>query len=137
MPSAAAASRSGTAEPDPDYEARQNDLEAKIRDCDRRLARYREALEHVDGGEVVPIVGWISEVQRERKHLETQLGRNVPGGKLTKAQVKALVGALRDIVGVLADADPAEKAELYGELGVSLTYYRDGRVAVEGHAPWG
>ena len=87
-------------------------------------------MEHVEG-EVVPIVGWISEVQRERKHREAQLGRNVPGGKLTKAQVKALVGALRDIVGVLADADPADKAELYGELGVSLTYHADGRVAVE------
>jgi hypothetical protein len=45
----------GAAEPDPDYEARQNDLDAKVRDCDRRLARYREALEHVEG-EVVPIV---------------------------------------------------------------------------------
>lgn len=120
----------GATEPDPDYEARQTELEARIGDCDRRLSRYREALEHVEG-EVVPIVGWIAEVQRERKHLEAQLGRNIPGGKLTKAQVKALVGALRDIVGVLADADPADKAELYAELGVSLTYHADGRLAVE------
>ncbi len=30
-----------------------------------------------------------------------------------------------------ADAVPADKAELYGELGVSLTYHSDGRVAVE------
>ncbi|MGH9154874.1 MAG: zinc ribbon domain-containing protein [Acidimicrobiales bacterium] len=85
----------GAAAPDPDYEARQADLESKIRDCDRRLARYREALEHVEG-EVVPIAGWITEVQRERKSLEGLLGRNVPGGTLTKPQVKALVGALRD-----------------------------------------
>ena len=56
----------GAAEPDPDYEARQADLEAKIRDCDRRLARYRAALEHVES-EIVPVVGWIAEVQRERK----------------------------------------------------------------------
>ena len=115
----------GAAEPDPDYEARQYDLEARIRDCDRRLARYREALEHVEG-EVIPVARWIAEVQRERRNLEAQLGRELPGGKLTTAQVKGLVAALRDIVGVLAEADPADKAELYGELGVSLTYHPDG-----------
>ena len=73
----------------------------------------------------------IAEVQRERKNLEGLLGRNVPGGTFTKTQVKALVGALQDIVGVLADADPADKAEMHGELGVSLTYHPDGRVGVE------
>lgn len=45
--------------------------------------------------------------------------------------MKALVGYLRDIVNVLADADPADKTELYRELGVSLTYHADGRIAVE------
>ena len=44
------------------------------------------------------------------------------GGKLTKSQVCTLVEALRDIVGVLADADVEDKAALYAELGVSLTY---------------
>ena len=53
------------------------------------------------------------------------------GGKLTKSQTRALVEALRDIVDVLADADPEDKAEAYAELGVSLTYHTDGRVAVQ------
>jgi hypothetical protein len=61
---------------------------------------------------------------------EAPLGRVVPGGKLTKTQTRALVEALRDIVDVLAEADPADKAELYTELGVSLTSHTDGRVAV-------
>jgi hypothetical protein len=43
----------------------------------------------------------------------------------------ALVEALRDIVDVLAEADPENKADRYAELGVSLTYHADGRVAVE------
>jgi site-specific DNA recombinase len=46
-------------------------------------------------------------------------------------EVKALVTALRDIVGVLRDAEPADKAELYAELGVRLSYRPDGPVAVE------
>lgn len=119
----------GAAEPDADYEVRQADLEAKIRDCDRRLANYRKALDLTD--DPTPFIEWINEVRTERQALEAQLGRSVPGGTLTTSQVKALVRHLRSIVAVLADADPIDKAELYGELGVSLTYHRDGRVAVE------
>lgn len=55
----------------------------------------------------------------------------MPGGKLTKTQVRAPVEALRDIVAVLADADVEDKSALYTELGVSLTYHPDGRVQAE------
>ena len=41
--------------------------------------------------------------------------------------------ALRDIVDVLTDAEPADKAELYDELGVTLTYNPGGTVAVKAH----
>ncbi|MGH9158137.1 MAG: recombinase family protein [Acidimicrobiales bacterium] len=119
----------GAAEPDPDYETRQADLEAKIRDCDRRLAKYRSALELTD--EIGPFITWIAEVQKERRGLEAQVGRSVPGGALTTAQVRSLVRELRSIVNVLADADPADKAELYAEMGVNLSYHLDGRVTVE------
>lgn len=119
----------GAAGPDPDYEARQADLATKIRDCDRRLAKYRSALELTD--EIGPFISWIAEVERERRRLEAQLGRSVAGDMLTAAQLKSLVRYLKDIVAVLANADPADKAELYSELGVSLTYHADGRVAVE------
>lgn len=39
--------------------------------------------------------------------------------------------SLKDIVTVLAEADPEDKAELYSELGVSLTYHAVGRVTVQ------
>ena len=70
-------------------------------------------------------------MQKERRGLETQLGRSIPGEKLTKEQVRVLIQHLRGIVNVLADADPADKADLYAEMGVSLNYHPDGRVAVE------
>jgi hypothetical protein len=60
-----------------------------------------------------------------------QLGRVVPGGKLTKSQAPSTGRGLACIVDVLAEADPEDKADLYAELGVSLRYYTDGRVAVE------
>ncbi len=59
--------------------------------------------------------------------------QRVPGGEMTADQVKALVKALRDIVDVLADAEPADKSELYDQLGISLSYDPDGTVSVQAH----
>ena len=39
--------------------------------------------------------------------------------------------SLRDIVGTLAAADPADKADLYRELGVTLRYDPSGTIAVQ------
>lgn len=123
------AALAGVSEPDPERAARDADIEAKIRDCDRRIEKYKKGLELTD--EVAPFITWIAEAQRERKALERQLRREIPGGTLTSEQVKALVRHLRDVVAVLADADPADKAVLYRELGIELTYHADGRVRVE------
>jgi hypothetical protein len=119
----------GADEPDAEVEARHAELRDRIRNCDRRVQNYRAALD--EGGEIATIAKWIAEVERERRGYEAALGRDVPGGKLTKTQVRALVEALRDIVAVLSDADVEDKAALYTELGVSLTHHPDGRVQVE------
>ncbi|MGH8936366.1 MAG: recombinase family protein [Acidimicrobiia bacterium] len=119
----------GASQPDPEAEARQEALTERIRDCDRRLGQYQAVLD--EGADPKIVVRWMAQVQRERRQLEAQLGRPVPGGKLTPSQVRALVEALRDIVQVLAEADPEDKADLYTELGVDLTYHPEGRVTVE------
>ena len=79
-------------------------MRAAIADCDRKLANYRALLDHEDA--VTVAASWIADTQRERKNLERQLGHQVPGDQLTPEQVKALVNALKDIVGVLANAEP-------------------------------
>ncbi len=61
------------------------------------------------------------------------LALQIPGGKMTTEQVKALVAALRDIVAVLADADPVARAAAYNDFGVALTYTPDGLVGVQAH----
>ena len=50
---------------------------------------------------------------------------------LTKDDIKALVASLRDITTTLAAADPTDKAAVYEEMGIDVTYHRDGRVLVE------
>jgi site-specific DNA recombinase len=41
---------------------------------------------------------------------------------MTRKQIASVVTALGDILAVLSDADPADKAEIYGQLGLRLTY---------------
>lgn len=52
-----------------------------IRDCDRRLGQYQAVLD--EGADPRIVARWMAKVQRKRRDLETQLGRPVPGGKLT------------------------------------------------------
>jgi len=119
----------GASQPDPDDQARKAALTDQIHDCDRRLGQYQAVLD--EGADAKVVARWMAQVQRERASLEAQLGHTIPGGKLTSTQVRALVEALRDIVTVLAEADPDDKADLYRELGVNLTYHPEGRVSVE------
>ena len=120
---------SGVAEPDPAMLEREAALRKAIADCDRKLANYRALLDTEDAGTVA--AGWIADTQRQRRALEHQLGQHIPGDQLTTDQVKALVHALKNIVQVLSEADIIDKADLYEELGIELTYHPDGRVAVE------
>lgn len=108
---------------------REERLRAGIADCDRRITKYHQLLDH----DIDPALAasWITEAQRERRGLEAQLGQQIPGEQLSSNQVKALVDALRDIVGTLAAADPTDKADLYRELGVTLRYDPSGTVTVQ------
>lgn len=109
--------------------ARTVAAKAKIADCDHRLERYRAALEV--GTEAALVGRWIAEVRAERLAAERQLADAAPAPKLTKDEVRALVASLHDMVAVLRDAHPADKAAVYAELGISMTYHPDGRVLVE------
>jgi len=41
------------------------------------------------------------------------------------------VASLQDITATLAAADTADKAKVYAEMGIDITYHQDGRVVVE------
>ena len=114
-------------EPEGD-EGRELDLRRRLKECDAKLARYRELLEV--NSEITSAATWIAEVERERRSIERDLGRKPTPRKHTKNEIKALVRQLKDIVGTLAQADPEDKRAVYDELGIDLTYHQDGRVHV-------
>jgi len=115
-------------------EAQADAARRAITDCDQRLRQYRAALD--SGTDASLVAGWMAEVQGERLRAEQELAQAQPSDQPTKEQIRALVLSLRDIVQVLATADPKLKAEVYAELGVSVTYDHERRlVSVEAGPP--
>ncbi|MGI5238548.1 hypothetical protein [Dactylosporangium sp. CA-139066] len=69
------------------------------------------------------VTGWIAQVQAERAVAEAEIaGRPASARKLTPTQIRELVSGITDAITVLRRADPADKAEVYRQLGVRLTY---------------
>ena len=51
---------------------------------------------------------------------------------MSRKEITSLVTALVDLMQVLRDADPADKTEVYSQLGLTLTYHpEDKRVIAE------
>jgi hypothetical protein len=82
----------------------------------------------------VLVTGWMSESQAKRALAEARLRKQSGTGRrrMTRDEVTSLVKALGDVMRVLKDADPADKAEIYGQLGLMLTYHpNEKRVVAE------
>ncbi|WP_007516034.1 recombinase family protein [Pseudofrankia saprophytica] len=108
----------------PDDSPAADPLRQTIVTCDRKLARHRAALEA--GADPAIVTGWIAEVQAERADavaaLERRGDRHPNRARLTRLQIKALVDGFGGLLAILKEADPADKAEVYRELGLKLTY---------------
>ena len=46
--------------------------------------------------------------------------------QMSRDDIAAIVAAIADLARVVSDADPADKADIYAQLGLSLTYQTDG-----------
>jgi DNA invertase Pin-like site-specific DNA recombinase len=105
---------------DDEAEARAESARRKLADCDDRLAKYRAALD--GGADPVVVAGWMSEVQGERLQAEADLAVSAGSDPLTGDSVRLLIEGLGDIVKALSEATPEEKAAVYTELGITITY---------------
>ena len=59
---------------------------------------------------------------------QPERARRRHGPPMTREQIASIVTALGDILAVLRDADPADKAEIYSQLGLRLTYQPGQRI---------
>ena len=114
--------------------ARAEGARRKLVDCDHRLDRYRAALEA--GADPAVVAGWMAEVNAERLVADRELA-TVQAGTLqvTEVELRELIAGVADGVKLLASAEPGDKAELYAELGVRLTFEPVRGVVVAEAAP--
>ncbi|WP_131769183.1 recombinase family protein [Candidatus Protofrankia californiensis] len=93
-----------------------------IADCTAKLTRYRAALDA--GADPVIVTNWIAQTQADRAAAERQLREATTDSdrRMSRDEIAALVEALGDILTALTEADPTDKAEVYRQLGLRLTY---------------
>uniref|UniRef100_UPI003753E643 hypothetical protein n=1 Tax=Actinomadura sp. SCN-SB TaxID=3373092 RepID=UPI003753E643 len=107
-------------------EAARIDLTRKLSACDRKLARYRAALEA--GADPAEVTTWINSVQQERARLKRDLRQGPRPQRPDHQAIASLLQRLADLARVVVDADPGDKAELYKELGLKMTYHPQKRL---------
>ena len=114
----------------PDEPAGDEAAQREIAECDAKLRQHRAALEA--GADPVLVTSWINETQARRAAAQARLRQSAGQRRMTREEITSLVTALGDIMLVLKEADPADKAEIYSRLGLTLTYHpQDKRVVAE------
>ncbi|WP_409497215.1 recombinase family protein [Amycolatopsis sp. cmx-11-12] len=114
----------------PDIEPAHAEIRRALLECDRKLGRHRAALEA--GADPALVAAWSGEVQREQAALKARLAADSDGSvrcrRMSGEEIQALVEALGGLLATLREADPADKLEVYRQLGVKLTYDHEKRV---------
>ena len=108
-----------SAEPDMGEATRTEAAKRTLGTADRRLAQYREALDH--GTDPAIVSTWIAELQAEKAAAQQTLA-TTKSHALDAKTIRGLLDDLGDIRTVLADADEEAKTTLYAALGLKLTY---------------
>jgi site-specific DNA recombinase len=109
-----------TSAADPQHEQARHDIAA----CDAKLRQHRAALEA--GADPAIVTGWIAEVQAQRRAAEARLQHQPERRRLSHDELSQLVTSLHDLGRAVADAGPADKSEIYRQLGLTLTYHPTG-----------
>lgn len=97
--------------------------QAAIKECDRKLDRYRTLLE--TGTDAALVAQWIGEVQTERRRAEAVVEaatQSSADGLVTAAEVRDIIDELGGLVGLLNVSDAKLRSRFYEEVGFSGTY---------------
>jgi site-specific DNA recombinase len=99
-----------------------------IADANAKLARHRAALEA--GADPAVVASWIAQTQAERRNAEAQLREAACQAqtRMSREQIATLVDSLGSLLAALREADPADKAEVYQQLGLRLDYQPDTQI---------
>jgi len=84
-------------------------VDKAVADCDRKLSRYRAALEA--GTDPAIVTEWIKQVQTEKTAAQAQAGllRTSRAIRMTRQQINYIVTTLTDLTAMIQNADPRDK----------------------------
>ena len=102
-----------------------DEVAGKIAQCNRRLAQYRATLDA--GGDPAVVARWITETEAERAKYQAMKRPTSQRPPMSREEIASIVNTLADLRAVVHDADPADKAEIYAQLGLKLTYQPQSR----------
>jgi hypothetical protein len=94
---------------------------ARTRSCDAKLRQHRAVLEA--GADPKIITGWMAETQARRNAVESRMRPGSQRVRISREEITRYLAAMGDVTSALSTASPAEKATMYGQLGLSLTYH--------------
>lgn len=97
------------------------DAARKIAECDRKLAQYRAALDA--GASPATVAAWTAETEAEKAGYELTARKAAQRRRVSEAEIKAVVDQFAEVARILQDADPDDKAEIFREIGLKLTYH--------------
>ncbi len=104
----------------------------ELAQLDKKMARYREALEA--GTDPILVAEWTTDVQRKRQLATDRIialqADEQSNRTLTRAEIETLIESLGGMADILGRADASEKLELYRQLGLKLTYDHTARSVV-------
>ncbi|HEY1619061.1 MAG TPA: recombinase family protein [Streptosporangiaceae bacterium] len=97
-------------------------LREQLAGLNRKLTSYRAALD--SGADPAVVSQWITETQASKLAAEIRLraldaAASGAPALMTKEEITAMVTTITDVITVLRTADPADKAELYAQLGLA------------------
>lgn len=75
------------------------------------------------------MAGWMAEVRAQCTVAEAQLRQGSGRQRMTVEEITRVVASLWDPMSVLPNADSADKAQIYSQLGLALTYHPGSQTA--------
>jgi site-specific DNA recombinase len=92
-----------------------------IRECDAKMARYQAAIDA--GADITEVTQWINTTRADRIQSEAALRTTTASPRrMTRQEITDIIEHFASLAAVIRDADPADKAEIYRGLNLTLTY---------------
>jgi hypothetical protein len=105
---------------DPAALARAEAARVRIAEYDAEISQDRASLRA--SGDPVVVGPWIAETQAKKVTAQAEIRTATGRRHMSRDEIAAVVTAFGDLTQVVQGADPADKADIYAQLKLTLTY---------------